>query len=244
MTNIMGKKEIKNSGNMGKIPQHIAIIMDGNGRWAKNRNLPRVAGHRAGVEAVKRVVRACAELNIKVLTLYTFSVENWRRPKKEIDGLMWLIRRLLPKEIVEMNKNNVQFGAIGQLEAFPENVKKELNKAILMTKDNDGLKLRLALNYSARNEIVHAAKNISQNVKAGRYSIDEIDETLVSSHLFTAGLPDPNLLIRTSGEMRFSNFLLWQIVDAVLWVTPVFWPDFNEKHLTGAIEYWHRMQVT
>ena len=164
--------------------------------------------------------------------------------KREIDGLMWLIKQLLPKEIVEMNKNNVQFGTIGILEPFPEDVKHEINKAVLLTRDNDGLKLRFALNYSARNEMVHAAKNISQDVKAGRYSIDEIDETLVSSHLFTAGLPDPDLLIRTSGEMRFSNFLLWQIVDAVFWVTPVLWPDFNQTHLMDAIEYWQETANT
>ncbi len=240
----MVKKKLIKPGNMCKVPQHIAIIMDGNGRWAKKRGFSRVAGHRAGVEAVKRMVKACAELNIKVLTVYAFSVENWRRPKREIDGLMWLIRRLLPKEIVEMNKNNVQFGTIGQLEAFPEDVKNEINKAILLTRDNGGLKLSFALNYGARNEIVLAAKKISYAVKTGHYSLDKIDENLISSNLFTTGLPDPELLIRTSGEMRLSNFLLWQIVDAILWVTPVYWPDFNKNHLIEAIEYWQETANT
>lgn len=218
-----------------KLPRHIAIIMDGNGRWAKRRGLPKNFGHRAGIKTVERVVKACRELGIKVLTLYTFSLENWRRPKKEIDTLMKLLDNFLKTRIDEFNKNNIRLIAVGEKEKLPPSIQEKLNRAVELTKRNTGLTLNLALSYGGRAEIVNAAKRIASEVKRNRYKLYEINEHLFSRYLYTANLPDPDLLIRTSGEMRISNFLLWQISYTELYISPKLWPDFTRKDLINAI---------
>jgi undecaprenyl diphosphate synthase len=211
-----------------RIPRHIAIIMDGNGRWAGNRNLPRVAGHKAGVPSVRTAVETCARLGVEVLTLYAFSVENWKRPKAEVETLWQLLRVYLRLELGTLMRNNVRLGAIGRLDALPEVAQRELAKAIQKTSNNTGLQLSLAINYGGRAEIVDALKKL-------RDSGAEITEETVSASLYTAGQADPDLLIRTSGEMRVSNFLLWQIAYAELYVTDVLWPDFSRAELLRAI---------
>ena len=220
------------------LPKHIAIIMDGNGRWAKHRGLPRSKGHRAGVDAVRRTVEACAELGIEVLTLYTFSTENWRRPQGEINWLMFLVKKFLPKEIRKMNINNIRFSIIGRIEMFPKNVRRVIHKAIKKTEENDGLKLCLAMNYGGREEMVDATKKIVSDLHEGKLAMDEIDESVFGRYLYTAEFPDPDLVIRTSGEMRLSNFLLWQSAYAKICITPVLWPDFDKKDLLKAVEDW------
>lgn len=218
------------------LPKHIAIIMDGNGRWAKKRGLPRTMGHRAGIKAVRRVVEACVELKIPVLTLYAFSVENWRRPKMEINTLMHLLSEFLEKEIDEMNEHHIRFTAIGRLEGLPDFVQERLKRTIRATSQNKGLVLNLALNYGGRSEIVDATRKIASQVKEGSLSPDDIDEESFSKFLYTHALPDPDLLIRTSGEMRVSNFLLWQISYCEIVVTKKLWPDFVKEDLEKAIE--------
>ena len=220
----------------GPIPRHIAIIMDGNGRWAKARGLPRAAGHKAGVQSVREAVRACGELGVKALTLYSFSTENWLRPKAEISELMRLLSWALRRETAELGKNNVRLMASGRLSGLPARVLRELEASIAKLKDNTGLILNLALNYGARAEIVDAVNALLKD------GAKEITEEGVSSKLYTASLPDPDLLIRTSGEMRISNFLLWQIAYAELYVTPVFWPDFRKNHLIEAIAEYRRRE--
>jgi len=217
-------------------PKHIAIIMDGNGRWAKKRGLPRTMGHRAGIKAVRRVVEACVEFKIPVLTLYAFSVENWRRPKAEITTLMHLLSEFLEKEINEMNEHKIRFTAIGRLEQLPDFVKKRLKRTIEATQQNQGTVLNLALNYGGRSEIVDAVKQIVARVKENGLSPDAIDEKSFSNFLYTQNLPDPDLLIRTSGEMRISNFLLWQISYSEIVVTKKYWPDFDKQDLEKAIQ--------
>jgi undecaprenyl diphosphate synthase len=218
-----------------KLPRHVAVIMDGNGRWAAARGLPRIAGHKAGVDSVRAIVRAAGELGIKTLTLYSFSTENWLRPAEEVGDLMKLLSWALNKETLELDKNNVRLSAIGRLEALPLAVRKELEGAILRLQDNTGLDLVLALNYGGRTEIADACRSLAHDVAAGRLAPEQIDEETLGSRLGTAGLPDPDLLIRTSGEMRVSNFLLWQIAYSEIWVTPTFWPDFRKRHLFEAI---------
>lgn len=214
------------------LPEHIAIIMDGNGRWAKRRHLPRVAGHRAGVDAVRITVETCAQLGLKALTLYAFSVENWKRPRLEVDTLWGLLKVYLLAELPLLMRHDIRFTAIGRLEALPEPVKAELQDVIRKTAANRGLRLNLAINYGGRAEIVDAVKALVERAK--REDI-VIDEAAVSAHLYTAGMPDPDLLIRTSGEMRVSNFLLWQIAYAELYVTQTLWPDFSRTDLLEAI---------
>lgn len=212
-----------------RLPRHIAIIMDGNGRWAQKRKLPRIFGHRAAMKTVRNIVEACADLKIEALTLYAFSTENWSRPEKEISGLMLILRKYLASELKTMLRNNVRLMTIGDQSKFPESIREELRKTIRETRGNTGLVLNLALNYGSRQEIVRAAnKLIAGGAK-------KIDEQTLSDSLDTAGLPDPDLVIRTSGEMRISNFLLWQIAYSELYITPVLWPDFSEKHLFEAI---------
>ncbi len=211
-----------------RIPRHIAIIMDGNGRWAGQRNLPRVAGHKAGVPSVRTAVETCARLGVEVLTLYAFSVENWKRPKTEVEMLWQLLRVYLRLELGTLMENNVRLGAIGRLDALPKVAQRELQRVIEQTSKNTGLRLSLAINYGGRAELVDAMKKL-------RESGAEITEESVSACLYTAGLPDPDLLIRTSGEMRVSNFLLWQIAYAELYVTDVLWPDFSRAELLRAI---------
>ena len=213
-----------------KLPRHIAVIMDGNGRWAAKRGLPRVAGHKAGVDSVRAIVGAAGELGIKTLTLYSFSTENWLRPVEEVGELMKLLSWALNKETLKLDKNNVRLSAIGRLGALPASVRKELDGAILRLRDNTGLNLVLALNYGGRQEILDAA---NKALAAGAKSFDEEN---IAENLYTADLPELDLMIRTSGEMRISNFLLWQAAYAELHVTPVLWPDFRKEHLVAAIE--------
>jgi undecaprenyl diphosphate synthase len=222
------------------IPTHVAIIMDGNGRWAKHRRLPRVEGHRHGVESVRAVVRAAGETGVKYLTLYAFSVENWNRPKDEVDTLMKYLARFLKTEIGELNRNNVRLDAVGQIYRLPEFVQEQLQKTKAALAKNNGLTLILALSYGGRTEIVEAARSMAQKVKDGRLEPAEINEHLFSQHLYTCHYPDPDLLIRTSGEMRISNFLLWQISYAELVVTPTLWPDFRKPQFFEALEEYTR----
>lgn len=219
-----------------KIPKHVAIIMDGNGRWAKNQGKARVFGHKNGVKSVQIIVEAAAEIGIKVLTLYTFSTENWNRPKKEVAVLMGILVSSLRKELKTLTKNNIKLQTIGKIDMLPKKVVKELKEVIEKTKNNTRLTLNLALNYGAREEIVNAIKNISKKVVNNTFSIEEIDENIINNHLYTVTLPDVDFLIRTSGEKRISNFLLWQIAYAEFYFTDVLWPDFRKEHFFEAIE--------
>ncbi len=221
-------------------PHHIAIIMDGNGRWAAQRGLPRIAGHRAGVDTVRSVVEECARLKIPYLTLFAFSTENWRRPEDEVGALMILLDQYLKRELKTLMKNNVRLNTIGRLADLPDNVRGTLDDVTSRSAENSGLTLTLALSYSGRDDIVHAVRQIAQDVSEGRVTPESIDPELFSSSLDTAQgnvvMPDPDLLIRTSGEMRISNFLLWQIAYSEFYVTEKLWPDFRETDLNEAIE--------
>ncbi len=220
-------------------PRHLAIIMDGNGRWAQRRHLPRVAGHKAGVRIAREVIETCARLKISALTLYAFSLENWRRPKNEIDFLMRLLREYLRKELPVIHKNNIRLLVIGRRDQLPEAVRKDIEKAMKVTSGNTGMKLVVALNYGARAELVDAFNAIlaraEKAVNNGGLNGFRADEQMIADHLYTAGLPDPDLLIRTSGEMRVSNFLLWQIAYAEIYVTETLWPDFTRARLLEAL---------
>jgi undecaprenyl diphosphate synthase len=218
-----------------RLPRHIAVIMDGNGRWAKCRHLPRVAGHRAGVRSARKVIETCAKLKIPALTLYAFSVENWRRPKAEIDFLMRLLREYLRRELPAIHKNNIRMMVIGRPDELPAAVRADLEEAKRVTAGNAGMTLSVALNYGGRAEIVDAVNAILTAKRSNGTSESAVDEAMVSRHLYTAGLPDPDLLIRTSGEMRLSNFLLWQIAYAEIYVTETLWPDFDRECLLEAL---------
>jgi undecaprenyl diphosphate synthase len=235
----MDDREIKTAEKRiirrGNLPAHIAIIMDGNGRWARRRGLPRVAGHRAGIKAVREAVKGCGSLGISYLTLYTFSVENWNRPAREVNALMRFLRDTLRKEAEELNRSNVKLRVIGRIEDLPEAVRHELSRAIAYLDENTGLTLVLALSYAGRTEIVDAVQQIGRRIEDGNLSSRDIDIDLIGSNLYTWDMPDPDLLIRTSGEMRVSNFLLWQIAYSELWITETLWPDFTRKHLYDAI---------
>jgi undecaprenyl diphosphate synthase len=222
--------------NQPILPRHVAIIMDGNGRWAKERGLPRIKGHEAGVESIRATVRACGELGIEFLTVYAFSIENWSRPRAEVQALMKLLVYFLRKEVRELHKNHVRLRVIGRLEGLPEAVQKEIARAQEHTKANTGLTLVLALNYGGRAEIVDSVKRLVGDIQEGNKGLADITEESLASYLYTRDFPDPELLIRTSGEMRISNFLLWQISYTELWVTPIFWPDFRKEHLLAALE--------
>jgi undecaprenyl diphosphate synthase len=226
------KKDIISKGNM---PEHIAIIMDGNGRWANKRGLPRTAGHKAGVKSVKKIVRLGGELNLKYLTVFTFSTENWKRPKSEVSAIMKLLADTTRRELAELLENNVRLIATGDLDSLPITRRKVLRDAIRKTKNNTGLTLNLALNYSGRSEILYSVKNIVKDIKKGVIKPNQIDDKLFSSYLQTEGIPDPDLLIRTSGEMRISNFLLWQTAYTELYVTDTLWPDFGETDFLKAL---------
>jgi len=217
------------------LPQHIAIIMDGNGRWAKQRGKLRIFGHQNGVNAVRETVTTAAELGVKVLTLYAFSTENWNRPKREVDMLMSLLVNSLKKELKLFTKNNISLRTIGNIQSLPKKAQKELNEVIDKTKNNTHLILNLALSYSSKEEIVNAVKNISKKIVNNQLSVEEIDENIINNHLYTRNLPNVDLVIRTSGEKRISNFLLWQIAYAELYFTKVFWPDFNKEEFYKAI---------
>lgn len=235
------EEEILRKIDSNNIPKHIAIIMDGNGRWAKKRGLPRTIGHRAGVETIRNIVKASSKIGIKYLTLYAFSTENWKRPKDEVSTLMSLLVEFLRKEIDELNSNNVIVQTIGDISQLPETCQKELDRAYDITKANSGLKLNLALNYGGRDEIVRAINKMFSDFKAEKFKIENIDDMLISSYLDTSEMPDPDLLIRPSGEYRISNFLLWQIAYSEMWFADIYWPDFKPYHLYKAIlEYQER----
>lgn len=227
--------ELKAQINMNRLPEHIAIIMDGNGRWAQQQGLARVFGHESGVRSVRETTEAAAELGVKFLTLYAFSTENWNRPNEEVAALMGLLVKTIKAELPTLMKNKIRLAAIGDLATLPEKTRTELLEAIDTTKDNDRMTLILALSYSAKWEIVQAIKSIAQKAKEGILELDQITENLVANELATSGIPDPELLIRTSGETRISNFLLWQIAYAELYFTNVFWPEFRKKDLYEAI---------
>jgi undecaprenyl diphosphate synthase len=226
----------------GSIPDHIAIIMDGNGRWAKNRSLPRAAGHKQGVETVRVMVQAAINLGIKYLTLYTFSTENWKRPQKEISMLMRLMVKSLQNETNELNENNVKITTIGNINSLPTVVRKELEQAKTITENNDKLTLNLALSYSGRWELVEATKRIAEDYGKKKIGLNDISEELISNYLTTADIPDPDLMIRSGGEHRVSNFLIWQIAYSELFVSNVLWPDFKCKHLIEAIEDYQKRE--
>jgi len=221
--------------NSGEIPLHIAIIMDGNGRWAKNKGSIRLHGHKVGVDSVRDITESCAQLGVKYLTLYAFSTENWGRPSAEVRGLMKLLVSSLRKEAENLNKNDIRLSTIGQLGRFPQSCQTELEEAIELTKDNDRLELCLALSYSGRWDITEAVKKIATHVKEGRLDPELINDQMIGDHLSTADVPDPDLIIRTSGEYRISNFLLWQLAYSELYITETYWPDFRRDELYEAI---------
>ncbi|MDR0228377.1 MAG: isoprenyl transferase [Flavobacteriaceae bacterium] len=226
---------LKEQINLQQLPQHLAIIMDGNGRWAKQKGFLRTIGHENGTKTVKRVITKCTELGIKYLTLYAFSTENWNRPKFEVDMLMELLVKSLKKELPTFINNNIKLNVIGDLNSLPQKVQKNLLQVMEETKGNDRMTLTLALSYGSRLELMHAIKNIAIKVKNNIISEDDIDESIINEHLYTHNIPDVDLLIRTSGEQRISNFLLWQIAYAELYFTDVLWPDFSEDDLYQAL---------
>ncbi len=226
----------------GDIPRHIAIIMDGNGRWATSHNLPRLAGHREGINSVREIVRICGEIGIEYLTLYTFSSENWNRPVKEVSSIMKLLFSTIKKEVQNLHKNNVRLLTIGKLDDLPQKSYLEILEGINKTKDNTGLNLILALSYGSRQELLRAVRRIVDRSKIDKIKIDEINEDMISKELYTSEIPDPDLLIRTGGENRISNFLLWQSAYTEFYMVDVFWPDFREKELINSIEDYQARQ--
>lgn len=225
-------QKLKRSKNL---PAHIAIIMDGNGRWANRRKLPRLEGHRVGRESVRAVVRSCAKIGISYLTLYTFSLENWQRPSEEVGGLMFFLEEVLDKEYLELNENGVRLRVIGRVDMLPESTRRALDRTVAKLRGNDRLTLTLGISYSGRAEIVDAAKKIAEAVNTRKLLVEDITEETFRGYLYDPELPDPDLLIRTSGEMRISNFLLWQVAYSEIYVTDVLWPDFREKQLLDSI---------
>ncbi|MCF7808607.1 MAG: isoprenyl transferase [Candidatus Marinimicrobia bacterium] len=219
----------------GELPKHVAIIMDGNGRWAKSKSQPRIFGHKAGVKTVRRITELAGEMGLEALTLYTFSSENWKRPKMEVSALMNLLLDTISKEVDDLNRNNVRLTVIGDLESMPAGTRDAMMDGIEKTSRNTGLNLNLALNYGGRQEILHAVRSIGNAVVNGDLKVSEIDDQVFAKHLFTADMKDPDLLIRTSGEFRLSNFLLWQLAYTEIFVTPVFWPAFSETDFLEAI---------
>lgn len=222
------------------LPRHVAVIMDGNGRWARQRHLPRVEGHRAGAESAKAIIRSAGELGIEYLTLYAFSTENWNRPKREVNTLMRFLVHYLKRETPDLDKNNVRLEAIGQIDRLPEGVRKQLQKSREILSGNTGLTLILALSYSGRSELVDAVQTLAEKVQQGSLKPEEIDEQTISDHLYTNQWPDPDLLIRTSGEMRVSNFLLWQISYTEFVITQTHWPDFRRPQFEEALQEYAR----
>jgi undecaprenyl diphosphate synthase len=228
-------QDILDNKKSGKFPFHIAVIMDGNGRWARQRGLPRIAGHREGVRSVRDIVEACGEIGVKYLTLYTFSTENWRRPRDEVSALMSLLLQTLRKEINDLIEKNVRLITLGEIEALPKKPRQAMEEGMEATSGNDGLVLNLALNYGGREEIVRAVQQLARKAADGEVIPESIDSRIFSRHLYTGGIPDPDLLIRTSGESRISNFLLWQLAYTEIYITDVLWPDFRRKNLWEAI---------
>ena len=228
-------KNLIDNIDLSNIPTHIAIIMDGNGRWAKERLLPRTLGHKAGVEAIRSVIKEGSNLGVKHITLYAFSTENWKRPKLEVEALMNLLNTYLKKELKELHENNVKITTIGDIEVLPIKSLEAVNNAINTTKYNTGLNLNIALNYGSRNDIKNAVIDIVKNCKSGKIDIEDINEDMISNYLSTKSIPDSDLIIRTSGEQRISNFLLWELAYSEFYFTDVYWPDFNEEELRKAI---------
>ncbi len=221
--------------NQTKIPQHVAVIMDGNGRWAKQKGLPRIEGHRRGANALKELLRYCKDLGIKTLTAYAFSTENWGRPKGEVNFLMTLFERLLQKELQEMEEEEVCINFIGDLTPLPKSLQQEMHRSMERTKNNQGVFFNVAINYGSRHEMINACRAIAEKVQQGELSADAINEDEISQHLYTSASPDPDLLIRTSGEMRLSNFLLWQLAYTEIYVTETLWPDFDSSQFDRAL---------
>ncbi len=237
---IHGKEGEELSLDLEKIPEHIAVIMDGNGRWARKRGLPRIAGHHAGMKTVKEITRAADEIGVKVLTLYAFSTENWKRPKDEVEYLMRLPQEYILTELEELIEQNVQVRMLGNQEQLPHYTVEAVMEAWDKTKSNTGLILNFALNYGSRDEMIQAIQGVARDVESGKMSIEEIKEDTFQRHLFTTGLPDPDLLIRTSGEIRLSNFMLWQLAYAELYFSEVYWPDFTRDEFYKAIVEYQR----
>lgn len=229
------EKSLMTSLDLSRLPRHVAIIMDGNGRWARRRGMPRALGHRAGVESLRDVVRVSAEIGLQVLTVYAFSTENWKRPREEVDVLMNLLVEYLHKEIDELCQNNVRIKAIGKIGELPAHAREAIAVAYKKTENCTGLSFNIALNYGGRTELVDAVREISAKVARKEISPDEIDQDVISRHLYTAGQPDPDLLIRPSGDYRVSNFLLWQLAYTEFWLTDIMWPDFRRIHLVRAL---------
>ena len=219
----------------GQIPRHVAIIMDGNGRWAKDRHLPRTLGHREGMKAVREVVEGCIASGIEILTLYAFSEENWKRPPVEIGALMLLLEEYIAKETAELRQQGVQVNVIGDLAKLPQAKRDAVDRLVAGTRGGTRLQLNLAISYSSRAEIARAARRLAEDVLHGRLALEDVDEEELARRLYTAGIPDPDLLVRTSGELRISNFLLWQLAYTELYITPVLWPDFTRQHLYQAV---------
>jgi len=238
----MNEEELKDLLDKTKLPQHIAIIMDGNGRWADRLGVSRNEGHRAGIESVKAAVELCGELKIPILTLYTFSTENWKRPIMEVITLMRLLKEQLRKQTSELNKNNVQLRVIGNIEELPRKIIREIERSITATKDNNGLILNMAINYGSRQEMLRAMRSVINDIRNSKIKADALDENLFAQYLYTKDLPDPDLLIRTSGEMRISNFLLWQLAYSEIYITDVLWPDFRKKDLLIALLDYQRRE--
>lgn len=222
--------------NLSQLPQHIAIIMDGNGRWAKQKGLPRIEGHRRGANTLKEILRYCKDLGIKTLTVYAFSTENWGRPHTEVNFLMSLFEKLLEKELQEMQAEEVCINFIGDLSPLPESLRQQMTHSMTNTKNNQGIYFNVAINYGSRQEMVKACQHLAQKVQQGKLSPEAIDEKLISQSLYTAANPDPDLLIRTSGEMRLSNFLLWQLAYTEIYVTDILWPDFSKEQFDRALQ--------
>lgn len=229
-------KNIEIKLDLTNIPKHIAIIMDGNGRWAKERNLPRSFGHKAGVETIRDIVKECNNIGVKYLTLYAFSTENWKRPKEEVNALMELLVNYLRKEVDELHENNVVVNTIGDISKLPKVCEDELVKAYNKTKDNKGLVLNLALNYGGRDEIIRAIKLMYKDIEKKQFNIENVNENILENYLYTKDMPDPDLIIRPSGEQRISNFLLWQCAYSEFWYSNIKWPDFKKEHLHKAIK--------
>ena len=235
------EEELRQVLDMAHLPVHVAIIMDGNGRWATRRGLPRALGHRTGVESLRDIVRLCVELKLGFLTVYAFSTENWKRPLEEVNILMDLLVEYLRRDIDELCENNVNINPIGRLHELPMSAREALRIARERSSSNSGLVFNVALNYGGRTELVEAFRSIATEVQEGRLKVEEINEVTVSNHIYTAGQPDPDLLIRPAGELRISNFLLWQLAYAEFWLTPVMWPEFRRQHLLQAlVDYQNR----
>ncbi|MBN3905214.1 MAG: isoprenyl transferase [Nostoc sp. NMS1] len=238
MTN--DKSKLPSDLNPQKIPQHIAVIMDGNGRWATSRGLPRIAGHRQGARTLKELLRCCKDWGIKALTAYAFSTENWQRPVEEVDFLMLLFERLLHRELAQMHREGVRISFIGDLSALPKSLQMEMEHSMTETLNNQAIHFTVAVNYGSRNEITRVCRQVAQLVEQGELSVEQVNESLVEQHLYTADTPEPDLLIRTSGEMRLSNFLLWQMAYTEMYFTDILWPDFNREAFYQALLSYQR----